>query len=74
MELVGKWRTVHYEKPCNLSCSADITRIRKIKETEISMPRTWNMHVRDEKCIQNLQWRDNLGDLGADGRIILKYI
>jgi len=38
-----------------------------------------SMHVRGEKVIQNsrrknMMGRDNLGDLGTDGRIILDWI
>jgi hypothetical protein len=36
----------------------------------------YSTHVSDEKSIQNfirLKQRDHLGDLGVDGRIILKY-
>jgi hypothetical protein len=38
-----------------------------------------NSYGRDEKCIQNFSWgntkgRSQLGDIGIDGRIILKLV
>jgi len=67
----GQWRKLHNRELCNLYSSLNI--IRTIKSRRMR----WTQHV---ACIgkmsskyRNLEGRDHLEDIGADGRIINMY-
>jgi hypothetical protein len=75
-EVTGEWRKLHNDKLHNLYSSPNILRIIK------SSRMRWSGHVarmgRREASIGvwwgNLRERENCGDPGVDGRIVLRLI
>ena len=72
-EVTGEWRKLYNEELNDLYSSPNIVRVIKLRRLR------WAGHVarmgRGEACTgfwwRNLRERDNWGDPGADGRIIL---
>ena len=69
-EVTREWRKLHNEELLTQYCSGD-----KIEKNEMGWG-MWHAWVRGEAYTGfwwgNLRERDHLGDLGIDGRIILK--
>jgi hypothetical protein len=75
-EVIGGWRKLHNEELHDLYSSPNIVRVIKSRRMR------WTWHVarmgRREACIgvwwRNLMERDQWGDPGVDGRIVLGWI
>jgi len=75
-EVTGEWRKLHNEELNDLYCSPSI--FLRIKSRRMK----WSGHVtregRGELCTGfwwgNLRERDHLGDVGVDGKIILRWM
>jgi hypothetical protein len=75
-EIAGEWRKLHNEERNDLYCSPSIVRVIKSRRMR------WAGHVAcmvEERgcigsCWGNLLERDHWGDLGADGRMIIRCI
>ena len=73
-EVTGEWRKLHNEELNDLYCSPSIVRDQKNE-----MGEACSVYGGEERRIQgfggvNLRERDNLGDPGIDGRIILRWL
>jgi hypothetical protein len=75
-EVTGEWRKLHNEELHNLYSSLTVVWVIKSRKMK------WLGHVvrmgRGEDCTEfwwrNQRERDHCGDLGLDGRIILRWI
>jgi len=68
---------LHNEELNDVYCSPNIVRVIKIEKN--GMAWTCSAYGVEKRCIQrfgggNMWERDNLGDPGVDGRIILRWI
>jgi hypothetical protein len=75
-EVTGEWRTLHNEELNDLYCSPNIVPLIKSKRMRwerqaASMGKSRGVY---RVWWGNLRERDNLGDKGLDGRIILRWI
>ena len=72
-EVTGEWRKLHNEEFNNLYCSLDIVRVIKSRR----MGWAGNVACMGERRRVHrvlVRERDHMGDLGVDGRIILRWI
>ena len=75
-EVTGEWRKLHNEEPNDLYCSPNIVRIIKSRRMRWArhIARTGKGESYTEFWWGNLRERNNLGDPGIDGRIILRSV
>jgi hypothetical protein len=75
-EVKGEWKKLHNKERNDLYCSPNIVRLMKSRIMRwVGM---WCVWQRRETSTgfwwENLRERDHCGDLGADGRIILRLV
>jgi hypothetical protein len=75
-EATGKWRRLHNEELNDLYSSPNIIRVIKSRRMRWAghVARMGKREVHAEFWWEDLREGDHLGDLGGDGKIILKWI
>jgi len=75
-EVTGEWRKLHNEELNDLYCSPNIVRVIKSRRMMMGGACSANGERRDVYRVWwgNLREKDHWGDLGVDGRIILRLI
>jgi hypothetical protein len=76
VKVAGAWRRLHNEELRNLYASSNIIRMIRSRRMQLvgHVARMGEKRKAYIYLLENLKGRDNLKDLGMDGKIILEWI